>query len=70
MFKSIISLIKIVDGNLNKFLRLQILIIIASITELMIIIIPFWFSTNLTISDSTPSFFFNMLNENKPLIGL
>ena len=71
MFKSIISLVKIVDGNLNKFLRLQILIIIASITELsMIIIIPFWFSSNLIISDSTPSFFFNLLNENKPLPDL
>ena len=71
MFKSIILLVKVVDGNLKKFLKLQFLIIIASITELsMVIVIPFWFSANLINTNSNNSFILNLVTENKALMGL
>lgn len=71
MFKSIILLVKIVDGNLKKFLKLQFLIIFSSITELaMVIVIPFWFSANLININSSNSFILNFVAENKSLIGL
>ena len=71
MFKSIILLVKVVDGNLKKFLKLQFLIILASITELsMVIVIPFWFSANLINTNSNNSFILNLVTENKSLMGL
>ena len=71
MFKSIILLVKIVDGNLKKFLKLQFLIIFASITELItVIIIPFWFSANLTNTASNTSIVMQFIIDNKFYLGL
>ncbi len=71
MFKSIILLVKVVDGNLNKFLKLQFLIILASITELaMVVIIPFWFSVNLTNNDTNSSILLNYVIDNKFFFGV
>ena len=71
MFKAIITLVEVVDGNLKKFLKLQSLIILASVIELsMVVIIPFWFSTNLINTDSNNSFLLNFVSENKSSVGL
>ena len=71
MFKSIILLVKIVDGDLKKFLKLQFLIIFASITELVtVIIIPFWFSANLTNTASNTSIIMQFIIDNKFYLGL
>ena len=70
MFKSIILWIKVVDGNLSKFLKLQLLIVLASITELaMVVIIPFWFSANLT-SQENSSILLQYVTDNKLNFGL
>ena len=71
MFKSIILLVNVVDGNLKKFLKLQFLIIFASITELaMVVIIPFWFSANLIEIDTNTSIIMQFVIDNKLYLGL
>ena len=70
MFKSIITLVKVVDGNLSKFLKLQFLIVLASIIELaMVVIIPFWFSANLTNQENS-SILMQHVTDNKFYFGI
>ncbi len=70
MFKSIITLVKVVDGNLSKFIKLQFLIVLASITELaMVVIIPFWFSANLTNQENS-SILMQYVTDNKFYFGI